>query len=236
MVNHLWGLAAAALLASALSPARAADLLAAVDPGVVDEVLPAPRVTAEAVIVGLVLQKATAEPGAAARSVLAAIPPAARAGGVCLRVVTSDGLYQGRVAYDPVGPGAEPVALLPYETSTAQVFAYAEPDVAALAFPCAPGGALTRIGVATWAADDAAPLSGTAELLINSFRADQAFVALGDGPQFDCVKLTDGSRAAFDFRCAIPVDLLAEGAALTLFRARGASLDPEITVDVIGWK
>lgn len=238
MVNTIGSALVSALgIVCCLTDARAADEMQFVE--LIEEVRTEPRVTAEAVLVGLVRAPApdTARDGAV--PILAQMPPEHRADGICVRVTTADGLYSGQGRYADPGGGAEAAALMVYRPEKKQLANYGDADIAVLTFPCDQSGGLGRIAVATWRADGGAATEAApderADLLVNSFRADEVFVTLDDGNTVACSPQPDGTRAAFDFRCALPVAALQSGPRLSLHRVRGASMDAEVTVRVIGW-
>lgn len=201
-----------------------------------DDMLPEPQVTAEAVFVGLVRPKANSVTGTNSETILAALPPENRANGVCVRVTTADGLYSGVAEYKSSGAGSSNMTLMDYVSEEEALSAYSENEIAVLVFPCDGAMILSTAAVATWRGEDVLELGETVNLLVNSFRADAAFLIVNDSEQVDCLPYKVGERAAFDFSCQLDAKQIETGARLSLFRIRGASIDPELSLSVVGWE
>ncbi|MEX0277384.1 MAG: hypothetical protein AB3N19_07680 [Ruegeria sp.] len=200
-----------------------------------EEMLPEPRVTAEAVFVGLVwprLQGTAASTG----SILAAIPPEMRVNDVCVRVTTEDGRYSGDARYRDTGVATSAMTILPYASTEGDLSIYADSTVAVMAFECSDSARIAEIAVTSWRSDAAEGLGDTANLLVNSFRADAAFLLIDGATEIECVPVAGGERAVFDFSCPLEIAEIQSGARVSLFRERGASLDPEVAIDIVGWK
>ena len=215
------------------APATAADRLELVS--LDDEMLPEPRVTAEAVFVGLIwprLQGAKPSTG----SILAAIPPEMRINDVCVRVTTEDGRYTGDARYRNTGVATSAMTILPYVSTEDDLSAYADNTVAVIAFQCSDNAQIAELAVTSWRNDTAEGLGNTANLLVNSFRADAAFLLVDGAKEIECVAMAGGERAAFDFSCPLSIADIQGGVRVSLFRVRGASLDPEVSIDIVGWK
>ncbi len=201
-----------------------------------DEMLPEPQVTAEAVFVGLVRPRSGDDGAVASETILAAIPPAHRSADVCVRVTTEDGRYSGRARYRGAEGGASAMTLMDYVPEHTELKSYEEADVAVLTFPCSTASKLSDVAVATWRAEDVGELGPTVQLLVNSFRANAAFLIVNDAEQVDCKPTAGGERAAFDFVCPLQVSKIQGGARVALYRVRGASFDPEVVINVVGWE
>ncbi|MDE9451676.1 hypothetical protein J3R80_14465 [Aliiroseovarius sp. Z3] len=224
----------ACTLAANATCALAADRLVLVD--LEDEMLPEPRVTAEAVFVGLVRPTNNTNDPEAGETILAALPPDARSADVCVRVTTEDGRYFGHARYSAEAGGASPMTLMDYVPLRPELRDYQAAEIAVLAFPCSADPALTDVAVASWRADDTDDLGQTVTVLVNSFRADEAFLIVNDAKQVTCVPTAGGERAAFDFSCDIDVSEIKAGARIALYRMRGTSIDPEVAINVVGWE
>ena len=233
MVNSI-----AAVLATGLAlfagPALAADRLELL--ALEDEMLPEPRVTAEAVFVGLVRPRSDNDGEVASETILAALPPNYRSADVCVRVTTEDGRYSGHARYRGVDGGTSAMTLMDYVPEHSELKAYEDAKVAVLTFPCSAAKALSDVAVASWRADEVGDLSPTAQLLVNSFRADAAFLIVNDAEQVDCQPTAGGERAAFDFVCPLQVSKIRGGARVALYRVRGTSFDPEVVINIVGWE
>ncbi|MCK0140524.1 hypothetical protein [Aliiroseovarius sp. F47248L] len=221
-------------LATCTTHAFAADRLVLVN--LKDEMLPEPRVTAEAVFVGLVRPTINARDQAGRETILAALPPNARSTDVCVRVTTEDGRYFGNARYSAEAGGDSPMTLMDYVPLRPELRDYEDAEIAVLAFPCSADSALTNVAVASWRADDTDDLGQTVTVLVNSFRADEAFLIVNDANQVTCTPTAGGERAAFDFSCDIDVSEIKGGARIALYRMRGTSIDPEVAINVVGWE
>lgn len=214
-------------------PAFAADELVLLDFD--DDLLPEPRVTAEAVFVGLVWPRLN-ETAVANETILAAIPQAMREQDVCVRVTTEDGRYTGKARYGNAGAATSSMALLPYGPADIGLGGYPDESIAVLAFSCNEAARFTNVAVTSWRSRDDQLLGDTANLLVNSFRADEAFLLVDGAKEIECIALDAGERAAFDFSCPLAIADIKQGPRISLFRVRGASMDPEVAVNVIGWE
>ncbi len=201
-----------------------------------DDMLPEPQVTAEAVFVGLVRPKVTTVQGTSSETILAALPPENRTNGVCVRVTTADGLYSGVAEYKSAGADTSNMTLMDYVSDEEALATYSENEIAVLVFPCDSALALSTAAVATWRSDDVVELGESVNVLVNSFRADAAFLIVNDTEQVDCQPYKVGERAAFDFSCQLDAKQIESGAHLSLFRIRGASVDPELSLSIVGWE
>lgn len=233
MVNSKVILLACGLAACSTS-AWAADRLELVN--LEDEMLSEPRVTAEAVFVGLVRPTNNAKDPGGDETILAALPPEARSTGVCVRVTTEDGRYFGIARYSADVEGDSPMTLMDYVPKRPELRDYDDTQIAVLAFPCSPDPALTNVAVASWRANDTDELGQTVTVLVNSFRADEAFLTVNDAKQVTCAPTAGGERAAFDFSCDIDVSEIKSGARIALYRMRGTSIDPEVSINIVGWE
>lgn len=201
-----------------------------------DEMLPEPQVTAEAVFVGLVRPTHGTSAPVAGETILAALPPSRRPSEVCVRVTTEDGRYSGHARYRAGEAGQSAMTLMDYVPERTELRDYRDSEIAVLTFPCGTGPALTDVAVATWRADAEDDLGQTVQVLVNSFRADAAFLIVNDAKQVDCTPKSGGERAAFDFACPIPVADIKGGARVALYRVRGTSFDPEVAINIVGWE
>lgn len=215
------------------TPLLAADRLELVS--LDDEMLPEPRVTAEAVFVGLVwprLSSADVSTG----SILAAIPPKRREEGVCVQVTTEDGRYKGDARYRDTGVATSALTILPYVPTEDDLGAYPDGNIAVMAFPCSDSAQISEVAVTSWQSDAVDGLGDTANLLVNSFRADAAFLLIDGATEVECNPIGVGERAAFDFSCPLRIADIGRGVRVSLFRVRGASLDPEVAINIVGWE
>ncbi len=221
-------------LANGVTCALATDRLVLVN--LEDEMLPEPRVTAEAVFVGLVRPTSADSTQMAEETIIAALPPGKRATDVCVRVTTEDGRYFGQARYRADSTGTSPMTLMDYVPVRTELRDYEASEIAVLAFPCSTDAALTDVAVASWRADNVDDLGQTVSVLVNSFRAEAAFLLINDAKQVDCVPTAGGERAAFDFSCEMDVADIKGGARVALYRMRGTSLDPEVSINIVGWE
>lgn len=202
--------------------------------GSVDDVLlDEPRVTAEAVVLGLVRYGAAGGDGTEAE-ILAAVPEGWGEAPVCVKVRTRDGLYSGRASFaPPPGWTGGDLAAMNYTTERRKLFDYPDDAVAVLATPGDCDAPVAELAAATWQAPEGATPEGAAHLLLNSFRADEVYLIV-DGTEVACEPIDQGSRASFDTRCAIDQALLAGGADIVINRLRGGSADLPLTVRAAG--
>lgn len=129
--------------------------------------------------------------------------PADWAGGVaCLRVRSSNGLYNSVAEYT-IGEGGN-LLMLDFPTLHAEFLAERPAGgVAALITRGSCAEQTNESAVIRWSASDDTP----ATLFLNAFRADRVYVYLGDDPNpVECTPLGDEGRTAYDMRC----DLSAE--------------------------
>ena len=215
-------------------PLSAADRLELLDLN--DEILSEPRVTAEAVFVGLVRPKSNTDAQAASDTILAALPPGDRPAEVCVRVTTEDGRYSGNARYSSGEAGVSPMTLMDYVSDKKELKDYADTEIAVLTFPCSSGPALKNVAVATWRANETSVLDDIVTVYVNSFRADAAFLIINDAEQVDCVPEAGGEGAAFDYSCPLKTAHVNGGARVTLYRMRGASIDPAVSINIVGWE
>ena len=215
------------------APGMAADQLELLS--LDEEMLPEPRVTAEAVFVGLVWPRSQ-DTAASAGSILAAIPPDMRVNDVCVRVTTEDGRYNGDARYRDSGVATSAMTILPYVSTKGDLDVYADNAIAVLAFPCNENARIDTVAVTSWRSTAIDGLGETANLLVNSFRADAAFLLVDGFIEVGCLPLADGERAVFDFSCPLRIADIQSGARVSLFREWGVSLDPEVAIDIIGWQ
>ncbi|MEM6385595.1 MAG: hypothetical protein AAF718_05085 [Pseudomonadota bacterium] len=200
-----------------------------------DKMLSEPRVTAEAVFVGLVWPRRE-DRAPTEETILAAFPPDLRTGEVCVRITTEDGLYNGNARYKDNGVATSSLTLLPYIPKDGDLSVYEDQNIAVLAFPCEKEASLDEVVVASWGSDELADLGAKANLLVNSFRASTAFLIVGDSNQVDCEPIEGGERAAYDFSCPLSIADIKSGARIALYRTRGTSLDPEVAINIVGWE
>lgn len=148
---------------------------------------------------------------------------------LCVRVVTLDGLYEAERGYTvpPDWPGGRAQFLYPTDYRDRLAGSYLETGVTITRAACDEESPVHL--VAYW--NDAG--TATAEeilLLVNSFRADEVYLFVGDdpaAPAIDCAVVEAEQRTSFDFRCSIPLDQ-ARGGEFTveLNRLRSGQPDP----------
>lgn len=132
--------------------------------------------------------------------------PAGWAGGtICTRVRTGDGLYEASNEYDLPGDWAGGNAVLPFPSAYQDLLATLEPNDLAVSISngeCA--SSPDEAAVAIW---NEATATTELSLLINSFRADEVFIYLGDDTNaIRCEAMNDRAMSSFDSVCALPLE------------------------------
>ncbi|MEQ6248122.1 hypothetical protein ABMC89_04450 [Sulfitobacter sp. HNIBRBA3233] len=155
--------------------------------------------------------------------------PAGWAGGtICTRVRSGDGLYEASNEYDIPSDWAGGNAVLPFPSAYQDLLATLEPNDLAVSISngeCASSPGETAIAI--W---NEATATTELSLLVNSFRADEVFVYLGDDPKaIRCEAMNDRAMSSFDSVCALPLEQNGM-VAVTLYRiSNGKPAKPSIT-------
>lgn len=146
------------------------------------------------------LQRFQKPPNAGTLNLSVEVPPK-RLGEIgCLRVTTSNGLYDGIAEYElTVEAGLLP---LKFPTKHADYLASRPDDGVAARFTFGPCSAQSsESAIVRWGPEETAP----ATVFLNAFRADRVYVYLDDAPDpVNCEPIRGGGRTAYDFRCELP--------------------------------
>ncbi len=156
---------------------------------------------------------------------------------ICARVVSSDGRYQAERAYLVPSGWRDNVALMPYQTRFPEKLARYDSEHIAVAVSQGNCGARpTRFVPASWNAEELSEDHGIV-LLVNSIRASEVYLFAGrdlTASEVLCMPADKGSRAAFDYRCEIPVNDLSGGVVeVELNRVRDRKLDPPLYFELV---
>jgi hypothetical protein len=179
----------------ALLPAAATAQIVGQEPIEFNENLREQAEISGALIAGL--QRTGGRPDLEGRTLHVEVPAHWSGDIACLRVTTSNGLYD-LVATYPI-PEGETLLPLRFPTQHADYLAgQPEGGVAALITPGDCTQAPTESAIIRWQEADDTP----ATLYLNAFRADRVYVYLGTDPiPVECEPLTDQGRTAYDVRC-----------------------------------
>lgn len=181
------------------------------------------------IVVGLLMSgpKATARPALFAR-----VPAAWRGADMCVRVVSSDGRYEAVQAYAIGAAWRGGVARLPFKSDRHEELLkeLESADIAVAVRRGACGEDSAEYAPAGWNEDIPADTDG-ARLLVNSARADEVYLVVGDA-DISCVPSQSSNRTAFDFICDLPGAILFGGEALSVEvnRVRRGSFDAAVAV------
>lgn len=156
------------------------------------------------------LQRSDGRPQAQDTRVHVEVPEGWAGSVACLRVRSSNGLYDSFAEYALGEEGSLVTLLFP----TAHGSFLSERPAGGVAALFTRGGCSDRQtegAVVRWDAMDDTPVI----LFLNAFRADRVYVYLGDMPDpVECTPLSDEGRTAYDMRCNIgtvgetgPIDL-----------------------------
>ncbi|MEM6727381.1 MAG: hypothetical protein AAF618_02665 [Pseudomonadota bacterium] len=162
------------------------------------------------------IMRAGDRPSGADISISAEIPTGWAMGPVCLRVTTSNGLYESEAEYD-LG-GAENAQLLDFPTSFARYLRDRPEDgVATMLSKGGCGADVEDVALVNWAD----PSENAPRVLLNSFSADRVYLYLGaaDTP-IQCAPLEGIARAAYDTRCDLDAEKLDAPLVLEIFAVR----------------
>lgn len=144
--------------------------------------------------------------------IVAAIPASWEGQTVCARMVSSDGRYDAYRAFGVPAGWEGGVAELDIPTQhLTQLNALDEMElgVAVSMDDCAEQPETLRIVPAAWGSTG---LGGELRLLINSFRADEAYLYFSShNLDVDCAPVATEARTAFDMVCPIPSELAGAG-------------------------
>ena len=189
-----------ALLAGALAaPAVAAPLEGRA--ALVERYAPAADISG-APLVGLVAGRSGA---VLPQTVTARIPGAWAGETLCVRLVSSDGRYSAFRPFDVPADWQTELAQLAIPTQFESQLNQLQPEELGILVSlddCSGGAAGERIVPATWSGDGLAP---GAVLLVNSFRADEAYLFdAASGSDVSCAPLAVATRTAFDTACPLP--------------------------------
>jgi len=171
------------------------------------------------VIVAGVLRYGAA-PAEGDQIVLSADLPSSWSGdSICARVLSADGRYEATNEYSLSQDWGGGVTRLPFPTQHGDTLARLPSE--ALAIQISSGDCHTQsqdTAVALWNPQDT---PAVAQLLMNSFRADEVFMYLNDYPNVvRCNPLDSASMTAFDYVCSLPDGVFGE-VEVTLYRVSG---------------
>lgn len=145
------------------------------------------------------LQRSVGRPQMRNTTVHVEVPQGWAGGVACLRVRSSNGLYDSIAEYALGADGT--LVALQFPTAHAAFLAERPAGgVAALVTRGDCGEQQEESAVVRWDAADDTPVT----LFLNAFRADRVYVYLGDAPDpVECTPLSDEGRTAYDVRCNI---------------------------------
>ncbi|QUJ76966.1 hypothetical protein KDD17_02635 [Sulfitobacter albidus] len=171
------------------------------------------------VIVAGVLRHGTAPVNGDTVTLTANLPPEWSGSRICARVLSADGRYEATNEYDLSQEWSGGVTGLPFPTRHGAALADLPPQ--GLAIQISAGDCMSQLSdttVALWNPDGEI---GEAQILINSFRADEVFMYLDTYPDaIRCNALEAGGMAAFDHACILPDDV-SGSVEVTLYRVSG---------------
>ncbi|WIY52338.1 hypothetical protein O9Z70_12830 [Devosia sp. YIM 151766] len=162
-------------------------------------------------VIGLVAARAGP---AVPNAIIASIPAGWAGQDICARMVSSDGRYDATRPF--FVPAAWPAGLARLDIPTrfeAQLNALEEValGVAVSLGDCDQANEERQFVPAAWGS---AALGETLLLLVNSFRADEAYLYFPEsGADVDCAPAAIEARTAFDMVCPLPAELVAQGGA-----------------------
>ncbi|MFG6661481.1 hypothetical protein [Sulfitobacter sp. 915] len=171
------------------------------------------------VIVAGALRHGTAPASGEGVTLTADLPPNWSGNRICARVLSADGRYEATNEYDLSDDWNGGVSELPFPTQHGDTLSALPPQGLAIqisAGNCQSG--LHDTAIALW---NPRGQMGRAQILINSFRADEVFMYLSDYPDaVRCNPLEEGGMTAFDYSCALPDGIKGE-VEVTLYRVSG---------------
>ncbi|NOR63724.1 MAG: hypothetical protein GQ535_14680 [Rhodobacteraceae bacterium] len=180
---------------------------------------------------GLVSHGAYTDDGAPPQ--FSVILPQSWGGGVfCMRVVSSDGLYEAENTYQIPSTWQGGAAVLDYPTSTPGRLAALRPEEIAISSANgACGDTSGEIAVTFW---EGAQVADSVSLLINAFRAEETYLYFDDEPSIPDIKCSVSSaaiRASFDTICTIPAALIrGRPVEATILPIKNGELGREVSV------
>jgi hypothetical protein len=171
------------------------------------------------VIVAGILRHGTAPVDEDKVTLTANLPPAWSGSRICARVLSADGRYEATNEYDLSPDWAGGVTGLPFPTRHGEALADLPSQGLAIQIAAGDcGSPLYDTTVALWNPDGDI---GEAQVLINSFRADEVFMYIDTYPNaIRCDALKAGGMTAFDHACILPDDVTGS-VEVTLYRVSG---------------
>jgi hypothetical protein len=157
-------------------------------------------------------------------------------GSVCVSVISSDGLYNARNAYQIGKEWAGKNAEIEHDTDyTEELRTMSSDKVAVRVWSGDCENEKTEYTPALW---NTLPSAKIAELklLINSFRADEVY--LYPSPDaiepISCSRIEDDGHTAFDARCTVSSEYLGDGVLdMEVVNIRNRELDPPLSIRVL---
>lgn len=193
----------------------------------------APKISGTS-FMGLVAQ--SSRPEAAGVPRIAAWLPGDWAGNMaCLRVISSDGLYEAQNSYAIAADWLGGLVELPYPSrATKALQERRQVDIALAVTKGGCDGAGDEASLALWADEPATVLT----LYVNSFRADEVLVYHEDQPELapvNCDRAGAENRTAFDMVCALPAEWFAGAAVnVTLLPVKNGEIGQETQLRLRG--
>lgn len=154
----------------------------------------------------------------------------------CVRVVSSDGRYLAQREYRAPAQWQSGLVSLEFPTrSSSRLSHTGAQDIGVTLWvgSCEDTPAALRIAPAIW--NNAEAISGGGELLVNSFRAQETYLIVGERRErIACSFLAHERRTAFDTSCTLPEGLLEPGQTLEveLNRIRRGQIVPGETFTI----
>lgn len=228
MLSGLFGLWATAAAAQDEDPDT---VTIALDGGQLNEIVRAGALISGSVVAGVLVR----ETGGAGVSLRGYIPEDWKGQPVCAQVRSIDGLYEAIGQYTVPAGWTGGIAPLDFPTKNAALLESAAEDALAVRVTQGHCGEAenARTSVALWNASG----MSRADLLLNSFRADNVFVYVGarETP-VRCLPIEHPGRTAFDSKCPLDLAGLSGAVELEIYRiVEGKPAPPDtLTVQLPG--
>jgi hypothetical protein len=154
----------------------------------------------------------------------------------CVEVLSRDGRYTAEATYQLEAPEPAEWITLPYPTQYRDLLVQTELDqVAVIAYA---GRCEEQKGdgvfIAAWRSD-ANDMGPYLKVLVNSRASDRVWIVLAEDKgnsarQFNCEKVKEGPRIAFDYVCLTPYAISVDVGTLVIHRERRGNMRRPITV------
>ena len=125
---------------------------------------------------------------------------------ICLTLLSRDGVYYSRNGYRMPVNSADAMVVLPYADFTKERERISRYSAGDLAIKVTPGSCDQAPATYLVPATDAP--SGSVDILINAFGANDVYFLAPDGSEGECMEFTEGRRTSYAFRCRVPVESL----------------------------